>query len=53
MRAKVERYEQIRREYEHAGERFEGSPRSWGLIGVREAALGAVPVERKTPMRIN
>ena len=36
-----------------AVERFEGSPRSWGIHRrmVREAVLSAVPLERRTPVR--
>lgn len=51
--AKVERFEQIRREYDHAGGTRRGIARKLGIerrIG-REAELSAVPAERKTPVR--
>jgi hypothetical protein len=47
-RAKVELYEQIRREYEHGGGTIRGIARKWGIHRrmVREAVLSAVPVAR-------
>jgi transposase len=52
-RAKVELYEQIRREYEHGGGTIRGIAKKLGIHRrmVREAVLSAVPVERKTPVR--
>jgi hypothetical protein len=52
-RAKVELYEQIRREYEHGGGTIRGIARKLGIHRrmVREAVLSAVPVKRKTPER--
>src|SRR5271169_3183497 len=52
-RAKVELYEQIRREYEHGGGTIRGIAKKLGIHRrmVREAVLSAVPVERKTPIR--
>jgi hypothetical protein len=51
--AKVELFEQIRREYEHGGETIRGIAKKLGIHWrmVREAVLSAVPVERKTPVR--
>jgi hypothetical protein len=52
-RAKVELFEQIRREYEHGGGTIRGIAKKLGIHRrmVREAVLSAVPVERKTPVR--
>ena len=52
-RAKVELFEQIRREYEHGGGTIRGISKKLGIHRrmVREAVLSAVPVERKTPVR--
>ena len=52
-RAKVELFEQIRREYEHGGGTIRGIAKKLGIRRrmVREAVLSAVPVERKTPIR--
>jgi hypothetical protein len=52
-RAKVELFEQIRREYEHGGGTIRGITKKLGIHRrmVREAVLCAVPVERKTPVR--
>ena len=52
-RAKVELFEQIRREYEHGGGTIRGIAKKLGIHRrmVREAVLRAVPVERKTPVR--
>ena len=52
-RAKVELYEQIRREYEHGGGTIRGIARKLGIHRrmVREAVVSAVPVKRKTPER--
>jgi transposase len=52
-RAKVELYEQIRREYEHGGGTIRGIAKKLGIHRrmVREAVLSAVPVKRKTPER--
>jgi hypothetical protein len=52
-RAKVELYEQIRREYEHGGGTIRGIAKKMGIHRrmVREAVLSAVPVKRKTPER--
>ena len=52
-RAKVELYEQIRREYEHGGGTIRGIAKKLGIHRrmVREAVVSAVPVERKTPVR--
>jgi hypothetical protein len=51
-RAKVELFEQIRREYEHGGGTIRGIAKKLGIHRrmVREAVLSAVPVERKTPV---
>ena len=48
-RAKVELFEQIRREYEHGGGTIRGIAKKLGIHRrmVREAVLSAVPVERK------
>jgi hypothetical protein len=53
-RAKVELFEQIRREYEHGGGTIRGISKKLGIHRrmVREAVLSAVPVERKTPVRV-
>jgi transposase len=52
-RAKVELFEQIRREYEHGGGTIRGIAKKLGIHRrmVREAVLSAVPIERKTPVR--
>jgi hypothetical protein len=52
-RAKVELFEQIRREYEHGGGTIRGIAKKLGIHRrmVREAVLRAVPLERKTPVR--
>ena len=52
-RAKVELFEQIRREYEHGGGTIRGIAKKLGIHRrmVREAVLSAVPLERKTPVR--
>jgi transposase len=52
-RAKVELFEQIRREYEHGGGTIRGIAKKLGIHRrmVREAVLSAVPSERKTPVR--
>jgi hypothetical protein len=52
-RAKVELFEQIRREYEHGGGTIRGIAKKPGIHRrlVREAVLGAVPLERKIPVR--
>ena len=52
-RAKVELFEEIRREYEHGGGTIRGIARKLGIHRrlVREAVLSAVPVERKIPVR--
>ena len=52
-RAKVELFEQIRREYEHGGGTIRGIAKKLGIHRrlVRETVLGAVPAERKTPVR--
>ncbi|MGH9830727.1 MAG: hypothetical protein ACREDR_46570 [Blastocatellia bacterium] len=52
-RAKVELFEQIRREYEHGGGTIRGIAKKLGIHRrmVREAMLSAVPAERKTPKR--
>ncbi len=52
-RAKVELFEQIRREYEHGGGTIRGIAKKLGIHRrmVREAVLRAVPIERKTPVR--
>jgi hypothetical protein len=52
-RAKVELYEQIRREYEHGGGTIRGIAKKMGIHRrmVREAVLSAVPVKRKTRER--
>jgi hypothetical protein len=52
-RAKVELFEQIRREYEHGGGTIRGIAKKLGIHRrlVREAVLRAVPAERKTPVR--
>jgi len=52
-RAKVELYEQIRREYEHGGGTIRGIAKKLGIHRrmVGEAVLSAVPVKRKTPER--
>jgi hypothetical protein len=52
-RAKVEPFEQIRREYEHGGGTIRGIAKKLGIHRrmVREAVLSAVPIERKTPVR--
>jgi transposase len=52
-RAKVELYEQIRREYEHGGGTIRGIAKKFGVHRrmVREAVLSAVPVKRKAPKR--
>jgi hypothetical protein len=52
-RAKVELYEQIRREYEHGGGTIRGIAKKLGIHRrmVREAVVSAVPVKRKTPER--
>ena len=52
-RAKVELFEQIRREYEHGGGTIRGIAKKLGIHRriVREAVLSAVPAERKTPVR--
>jgi hypothetical protein len=52
-RAKVELFEQIRREYEHGGGTIRGIAKKLGIHRrmVREAVLSAIPVERKTPVR--
>jgi len=52
-RAKVELYEQIRREYEHGGGTIRGIAKKMGIHRrlVREAVLSAEPVKRKTPER--
>jgi hypothetical protein len=52
-RAKVELFEQIRREYEHGGGTIRGIAKKLGIHRrmVREAVVSAVPVERKTPVR--
>lgn len=52
-RAKVELFEQIRREYEHGGGTIRGIAKKLGIHRrmVREALLSAVPLERKTPSR--
>lgn len=52
-RAKVELYEQIRREYEHGGGTIRGIAKKLGIHRrmVREAVVNAVPVKRKTPER--
>jgi hypothetical protein len=52
-RAKVELFEQIRREYEHGGGTIRGIAKKLGIHRrmVREVVLRAVPVERKTPVR--
>jgi hypothetical protein len=46
-RAKVERFEQIRREYEHGGGTIRGIAKKLGIHRrmVREAVLSAVPIE--------
>ncbi len=50
-RAKVELFEQIRREYEHGGGTIRGIAKKMGIHRrmVREAVLSAEPVKRKTP----
>jgi hypothetical protein len=52
-RAKVELFEQIRRDYEHGGGTIRGIAKKLGIHRrmVREAVLSAVPMERKTPVR--
>jgi hypothetical protein len=52
-RAKVELFEQIRREYEHGSGTIRGIVKKLGIHRrmVREAVLRAVPVGRKTPVR--
>ena len=52
-RAKVELFEQIRREYEHGGGTIRGIAKKFGIHRrmVREAVLSAVPAERKKPVR--
>jgi transposase-like protein len=52
-RAKIELFEQIRREYEHSGGTIREIAKKLGIHRrmVREAVLSAVPVERKTPVR--
>jgi hypothetical protein len=52
-RAKVELFEQIRREYEHGGGTIRGIAKKLGIHRrmVREAVFSAVPMERKTPVR--
>jgi hypothetical protein len=52
-RAKVELFEQIRREYEHGEGTIRGIAKKLGIHRrmVREAVLSAIPVERKTPVR--
>jgi hypothetical protein len=52
-RAKVELFEQIRREYELGGGTTRGIAKKLGIHRrmVREAVLSAVPLERKTPVR--
>jgi len=52
-RAKVELFEQIRREYEHGGGTICGIAKKLGIHRrmVREAVLSTVPMERKTPVR--
>jgi hypothetical protein len=52
-RAKVELFEQIRRENEHGGGTIRGIAKKLGIHRrmVREAVLSAVPIERKTLMR--
>src|SRR6516162_10875346 len=51
--AKVELFEQIRREYEHGGGTIRGIAKKLGIHRrmVREAVLSAVPAERKAPVR--
>jgi hypothetical protein len=53
-RAKVELYEQIRREYERGGGTVRGIAKKVGIHRrmVREAVLSAVPVKRKAPERV-
>ena len=48
-RAKVELYEQIRREYEHGGGTIRGIAKKMGIHRrmVREAVLSAVPGSRE------
>jgi len=50
----VELFEQIRREYEHGGGTIRGIAKKLGIHRrmVREAVLSAVPIERKTPVRV-
>ena len=52
-RAKVELFEQIRREYEHGSGTIRGIAKKLGIHRrmVREAVLSAIPIERKTPVR--
>src|SRR3989442_695090 len=52
-RAKVELYEQIRREYEHGGGRIRAVARKLGVHRreVRKALASAMPPERKIPER--
>ena len=52
-RAKVELFEQIRREYEHGGGTIRGIAKKLGIHRrmVREAVLSAIPLGRKTPVR--